>query len=102
MPIQNIITATTSLETHVVRSLLSSQVVQLGALLSEDLGLSLGVLTRSLVLLLSAPQFGLDPVISLLLLQELFVSLVVHLERLGLQLLCLELFLQMIGKETVG
>jgi len=81
------------LSTHVIGSLLSSQVVQLGALLSEDLGLSLSMLSGRLVLLLSAPQLGLDSVVSLLLLQELLVSLVVDLKSLGLVLLGLEFLL---------
>ena len=52
------------------------------------------MLSGRLVLLLSAPQLGLDSVISLLLLQELLVSLVVDLESLGLVLLGLEFLLQ--------
>jgi len=55
--------------------------------------LSLSVLSGRLVLLLSAPQLGLDSVISLLLLQELLVSLVVDLESLRLVLLGLEFLL---------
>lgn len=88
--------------THVIRSLLSSQIVQLLNLLSQQLRLCLRVLSLSLVLILSASEISFKPIVHLLLLEEFLVTLVVDLKSSSVLLLSLQFSLYHKRKSAVS